>query len=149
MLTSQRRNAATLMKCALRKVWFDPGRLQEIKEAITKSDVRSLIDQGIIARRRDNAQSRSRARATSRQKAKGLRRGHGSRKGKRTARLPRKTKWILQVRAQRRLLHTLKEKGMISKKDFRGVYLKVKGGFFRSKRHVKLHLSEHNLVKKP
>ncbi|MBI4149407.1 50S ribosomal protein L19e [Candidatus Woesearchaeota archaeon] len=148
MLTSQRRNAARLLQCAARKVWFDPEHLQEVKEAITKSDIRSLIDGGIIARRRTSWQSRSRARIIQRQKAKGLQRGQGSRKGKRYARLPRKTEWVQKVRAQRQLLNALKEKNRIGKKDFREVYLKVKGGFFRSRRHVRLYLAEHSMVKK-
>jgi len=144
--TTQRRNAAQLLKCALRKVRFDPEHLQEIKEAITKTDIRSLIDQGFVAKQRSNAQSRVRARMISKQKRKGLRRGHGSRKGKKNARLRRKEIWKNRVRVQRGFMKKLKTQGMVDNASYRETYAKIKGGFFRSKRHVKLYLEERKLI---
>ena len=46
------------------------------------------------------------------------------------------------VRAQRTLLKELKEKKEIDAKLYKELYLKVKGGFFRSKRHIQLYLKE-------
>ena len=43
MLNVQKRLAAQILKCGRNRVRFDPDRLEDIKEAITKTDIRSLI----------------------------------------------------------------------------------------------------------
>ena len=48
----------------------------------------------------------------------------------------------------RAFLKELRDKGIISKEDYRVLYAKVKGGFFRSKRHIKLYIADqgnHNI----
>ena len=148
MLKSQKRIAASILKCSPKKVAFDPGKLPEIKEAITKHDIKTLITEGTIKRTRSNAQSRSRARLRASQRSKGRQRGHGTRKGSANSRLPRKKAWIGKIRLQRSFLRTLREKNEISKTDYRDLYMKAKGGFFRSKRHMELYISEHKMRKK-
>ncbi|MBW2963293.1 50S ribosomal protein L19e [Candidatus Woesearchaeota archaeon] len=147
-LKNQRRLAASVLKCSEKKVYFSPESLDEIKEAITKADIKSLINQKIILIKRGNHLSRSRARKKLRQKRKGGRKGAGSRKGRKFARLPKKEVWMIKIRAQRELLKKLRDKEMIDKKTYQNLYLKAKGGFFRNKRHIKLYLEEYNLIKK-
>jgi ribosomal protein L19E len=48
------------------------------------------------------------------------------------------------VRVQRAFLRLLSEKNIITRKAFRELYLKSKGGYFRSRRHIKLYLQEHD-----
>ena len=98
-------------------MWIDPEKLTEVKEAITKEDIRSLIKDKIIRKKPKVGVSRGRARKKAVQKKKGRRKGAGSRKGKTTARLPRKKSWINRIRAQRKLLQSLKEKEKISTKN--------------------------------
>ena len=52
MLDVQRRLAAQILKCGENRIRFDLERLEDIKEAITKTDIRSLINNGVISRRR-------------------------------------------------------------------------------------------------
>ena len=146
-LKTQRRIAADLLKTGINRVKFDPEMLTEIKEAITKSDIRSLIKKGAIKAEAYQSQSRFRARKRLEQKRKGRRKGHGSRKGKKTARLPAKRIWIEKIRLQRKFLRLLKNKNLIITKDYRNLMLKAKGGFFRSKRHIKLFIEERSLIK--
>jgi len=146
-LKTQKRLAAAVFGCSPKKVWFDNSRLEDIKGAITKADIRSLIKQKAIMQKPAKGVSRGRARKIHIQKIKGRRKGHGSRQGKKTARLPRKLGWINKIRAQRKLLSLLKEKKIIDNKTFRMLYLKAKGGFFRSRRHIKIYLEEHGLAK--
>ena len=47
-MKTQKRLAAYILKCSPKKVKFDETKLEEIKEAITKADIRGLIAQGII-----------------------------------------------------------------------------------------------------
>jgi len=147
-LQFQRRLAAILMKCSLKRVLFNQETIEEVREAITKESVRDLIRTGVIRRKPVKGISRGRARAKARQKSKGRQKGKGSRKGKRTARLPKKKAWANKVRTQRRLIQELRDKGYLVPKTYRMLYAKVKGGFFRSRRHVKLFIDEQKLAGK-
>jgi len=141
-LELQRRLAAEIAGVGKSRVKFDPERLKEIKEAITREDVRALIKSGAIIIEKPRGISRGRARKLKEQKRKGRRRGPGSRKGKYYSKLSRKERWMRAVRAQRKFLKALKEKGRIDKKMFKELYRKVKGGFFRSVSHIKLYLEK-------
>lgn len=138
----QKRLAGQVMKCSKKRVIFDEDRLDEIKEAITKIDIRALVKKEAIKKRPVKGISRGRARKKRAQKIKGKQKGHGSRKGKKTARTPKKREWINRIRAQKNLLKALKNKGVVDKKIYRKLYLRSKGGFFRSKRHIKLYIKE-------
>ncbi len=144
----QKRLAAQITKSSSKRIKFDNTRLADIKEAITKTDVRQLIGEGAIVRIQKRGVSRSRARHLMRQKAKGLRSGPGTRKGKETSRLSRKQSWITRIRSQREFLKELKEKQLISNETFRKAYLKAKGGYFRSTRHIKIFLEDNKLFQK-
>ena len=147
-LTLQKRLAGELLKCSPKRVKFDPSRLNDISEAITKTDIRELIGEGAIIAIPKKGVSRARANYIANQKKKGQRKGHGSRKGAATARLPKKEKWMLKVRVQRRFLKELKDKDILDNKVYRKLYSMVKGGFFRSRRHIKLVMEERELTKR-
>ena len=147
MLGVQKRLAAGIFGCSPKKVVFDAERLAEIKEAITKSDLRALIDQGAIRRLPARGVSKSRIRVAQEQKSKNRRKGHGSRKGAAGARTVRKTAWVRRVRLQRSYLQSLRASKVVDKVQFVEVYRKIKGGFFRSKRHLELFLTERGVLK--
>lgn len=147
-LKLQKRLAADLLKSSKKRISLDTDRLEDIKEAITKADIRSLISEGAIKKKPSKNTSRVRARKIKIQKSKGRRKGRGRRKGKKTARLSKKTAWMERIRTQREFLKELKEKGIITSLIYQQLYMKSKGGFFRSKRHIKLYIEEHNLAKK-
>ncbi len=147
-LTTQKRLAAYVLGCSHQNVRFDPVRLAEIKEALTKNDIRSLIVKGAISKVPIESYSHGRSRMILKQKRKGRRSGPGSIKGKKFARLPRKQAWMDRVRAQRVLLATLKEHQIIAIPVYHQLYKMSKGGFFRSRNHIKLYLEEQGLVQK-
>lgn len=147
MLSVQRRLAAQLLKCGENRVNLDPEHLEEIKEAITKADLRVLINRGIITKKRVLNTSRFWAKMRKEQKTHGRRKGLGSRKGKKTARSNPKRAWINKIRLQREHLKFLRNNGVISKGVFHEMYAKGKGGYFRSIRHMKLYLKEREIVK--
>src|SRR3989338_3574027 len=118
-LKSQKRISASILKVGIHRVWFDPNRLSEIKEAITKADIRSLIKDLAIQKKPSNSISRGRAKKIKIQKAKGRKKGLGSRKGTKNVRRPSKKAWIINVRNQRSLIQLLKQKGYITNKTFR------------------------------
>jgi len=136
------------LKCGENRVKFDTENLQSIKEAITKSDIRALVKDKIIKKRKKAGVSRTTARKTLKQKRKGRRAGPGRKSGTHHARLSKKRAWMNKIRAIRGLLRTLREKEVIDSKVYNMLYQKSKGGFFRSRRHIKLYLEEHKLIKK-
>jgi large subunit ribosomal protein L19e len=144
----QKRLAAEIMKCSPKRVQFNTDRTSDIKEAITKADIRSLVKQGIIVEKKVKGVSRVRARKIKQQKRKGRQKGGGSRKGKFSARAKPKQVWMNTVRAQRKFLQELKDKDLLVQGAFWALYRKSKGGFFRSIRHIKLFIKEKGLVKK-
>lgn len=146
-LRLQKRLAADVMNCSPNRVHFEPDRTSDIREAITKADIRGLVKQGVISEKKIKGTSRVRARKIQVQKRKGRQRGSGSRKGKFTARAKPKEVWMSTVRAQRKFLKELKDKGLITSRSFWELYNKSKGGFFRSVRHIKLFIKEKGMVK--
>jgi len=146
-LRTQRRLAAQLLKCGENRVWMDPEQIEEIDKAVTRRDIENLIKQGLIKARPKKGNSRGRIRKRMAQKAKGRRRGHGSRKGKATARLPRKRRWIQTIRPIRAYLRELREKGLIDRRTFRLYYMRAKGGQFKSKAHMRLHMEMEGVLK--
>lgn len=144
----QKKLASEIMDCSPNRIKLDPDKLSEIKEAITKFDVRNLIKKGIIKALPARGTSKVRIRQAKKQKRKGRRKGQGSRKGTFSARTNEKSTWINNIRLQRELLFSLKEKKLIKSKIYRDLYNKAKGGYFRSIRHIKIYLKEHNLVNK-
>ena len=148
MLDVQRRLAAQVLKCGRNRIKFDSGRLEEIKEAITKHDIRALIGTSAISRKRLLNTSRFWARKNKRQKSEGRQKGFGSRKGKKTARTNPKREWMNKIRLQRNFIKSLRDNGVIESNVYHELYMKSKGGFFRSLRHLKLYTSEKGILKK-
>ncbi len=144
-LNVQKRIASSLLKGSGKRVKFDVTMLEDIKEAITRADLKSLINSGAITIIQKKGVSRARAKFNQRQKSKGQRKGQGKRKGKATARTPAKELWMTKIRAQRKFISELKAKSLVSNKTYRDLYSKSKGGFFRSRRHIKLYLNENKL----
>ncbi|PIN80272.1 50S ribosomal protein L19e [Candidatus Woesearchaeota archaeon CG10_big_fil_rev_8_21_14_0_10_32_9] len=141
----QKRLAAQVLNISSKRIKFDNQRLADIKSAITKSDIRQLVEEKAINSIKEKGVSRGRARKLKTQKSKGQRKGKGSRQGKATARLPRKDAWMNKIRSQRKLIAEFKEKKLISKETYRKIYMRAKGGFFRSTRHIKLYLEDNKL----
>lgn len=147
-LDTQKRLAACVLKCSPKHISFDTSKLSEIKEAITKADIRSLIKSGIIKGKSVRGVSRGRTRHNISQKRKGRRFGFGTRKGTPTSRLSRKERWIQKIRIQRKVIARMKKEKQISNKSYRVLYKKAKGGIFRNKSHLMLYIDEHHIVEK-
>lgn len=147
-LKVQKRIAGKLLKVGINRVWFDQNRLEEIKEAITRADINHLIRDRAIQSKPEKGISSFRNRKLIVQRRKGQRKGQGSRKGKPTSRLKSKTGWMRKIRSQRKFLRYLKDNKLINSNIYKKLYLMCKGGFFRSRRHIKLYLTEHNIMKK-
>ena len=135
-LNKVRRISSQLLGAGESKVWFNPEQLEEISQAMTKEDIRGLINAGAIKKRKEKQQSRGRARMLHLKKKKGRKRGRGKRTGRITARMGKKNLWIKNVRAQRRTLKELRKKVKFKKKEYSTIYRQIKGGLFKGKKYV-------------
>jgi len=131
-LTAQKRLAADVLDVGKNRVWFDPDAQGEIAEAITREDVRELVQQGSIDAKGKSGNSRGRARERAEKRAYGHRKGSGTRKGEQGARNPRKEDWESRIRAQRRALKELRADGTLTPTQYRDLYNKAGGGEFDS-----------------
>ena len=139
-ITNQKKMAAQILKCGVNRIWVDPRYVDQVTTAVQKSDIRELIEEGLIKARPIQGTSRVRARKLAHQRAKGRRRGHGSRKGSARARLPKKNRWMRTIRSQRRTLKGMREDGTLQANEYRYYYRKAKGGSYRSIAHMKANM---------
>ena len=146
-LSPQKRMAAQLMKAGMSRVWMDTKSIDDIAEAVTKDDIRKLIRRNVIQKRPSKGNSRSRFKAAKAQRDKGRRKGPGSRKGTKKARDPRKRKWVRSIRAMRNSLKEMRDSGKITRSDYRLFYKKIKGGTFRTKNALLLHMRQQGALK--
>lgn len=144
-LTTQKKLAAQVMKVGKSRVWMNPEFEDEVSLAITKGDVRRLVDEGAIQSKQKTGVSRGRARATMHQKRMGRQRGPGRRKGRSRAVITGKERWTLKIRPQRRELKRLRDEGKITSGVYRQLYLKAKGNSFRNTAHLKSYITENRL----
>ena len=138
-MKTQRRLAAEILKVGESKVWFDPTKINDIEKAVTKADIRRLIDKGYIKARSEKLKKPK--------EKKKKRRYEGSKKGKKYSIVSRKRRWVNLVRSLREFARELKEKGKIDRNTYKLVRKWIKGGMFKSKAHLMLQLKMQNILK--
>ncbi len=131
-----RRLAADILNVGETRVKISPDGLKEAQGALTRADVKGLIDKGIITKAKIRGRDST---------AKKRRRGSGSKKG---TSIKKKKLWMQKIRAQRKLIAMLVESKALPAKHKKSVYGKVKSGIFRNKRAMLLYLKDNGLVPK-
>ncbi len=142
-LSAQKQLAADVLDVGKNRVWFDPDSQGEIAEAITREDIRELVQQGVIQAEQARGNSRGRARKRDQKRAFGHRKGPGTRKGKAGARMDRKEDYQDRIRAQRRTLRELRDDGTLTPSQYRQLYRMANGGEFDSVRRLEAYIEEH------
>ena len=128
--------AAEIAGVGKTKIKITSARMEDITKAITRDDVRALLKDGGITLDTENYQSRGRARITHKRKKKGRGKKAGSKKGTLKAREKPKTRWIQKVRALRKELLKQRKELNLESKDYRKYYRRVKGNWFKNKKHM-------------
>jgi large subunit ribosomal protein L19e len=148
-LKYQKRMAAEVMKCGSQRVYMDPNKTEDISEAVTRSDIKSLVKNKVIVKKQKKGISRGRANHIAAQKKKGKRKGPGSRKGGKYTRFPKKRRWMQTIRPLRRTLRGYRDGGYIDASTYRKYYMQAKGGMFRNVGHLETHMKLEKVFKKP
>ena len=139
-LTTQKRMASEVMDVGKNRVWIDPEQKDRVEEAITRQDIRNLVESGAIQKKDKKGTSKGRSRENKKQKAKGRQKGHGKRKGKKTARKNSKQDWMEGIRAIRKRLKQMRDEDEVNQEEYRKLYDMAKGGFFRDTQHLENHV---------
>ncbi|MDE1848627.1 MAG: hypothetical protein KGH55_01185 [Nanoarchaeota archaeon] len=123
--------AAKILKVGKGRIIFVEPRLEEIKEAITKEDIRGLRDDGAIIIKP------IRARKSRGKKAK-IRRSPGNirKNAKKT-----KREYIIMTRKLREHISKLKEKDLITKEQISDIRKKIKNRYFKNKNQLKEYIN--------
>ncbi len=140
-LKAKRKLAARVLGVGADRIKFDPNYLEDVEDAITRADIRSLVTARTILVKGIKGTSRGRARVKhvkSRKRGK----GKGSKEGKKSAREGKKEQWVRRVRSFRRYLKMLKERSEIDNNVFWSLYDKIKGGQVRSLVHLRSLVEE-------
>ncbi len=146
-LNMQKRLAAKVAKVGTGRVKINPENAEQVKEAITKADIRDLIDNKVIEILPLIRNSRAKARVRYAAKKKGRQKGPGSKVGTRKARNSPKREWINRIRLQRKIIKSFKDSGRLSASNWKTLYLRAKGGFFRNKRHLLQVIEQGKMLK--
>jgi large subunit ribosomal protein L19e len=142
-LSAQKRLAADVLDVGENRVWFDPDAQGEIADAITREDIRELVEDGTIDAEEARGNSRGRARERDAKRSYGHKKGAGSRKGKSGARQDEKDAHVAGIRAQRQKLRELRDDGTLSPAQYRELYNMAKGGEFDSVRRLTNYIDEN------
>ncbi len=146
-LRAKKRLVSNVTGAGIHRIRFDSDHLDDIADAITRDNVRSLITANTIRIKPIVGTSRGRAQHKRLQKAK---RGTkaGSRRGRAGARTGRKRTHVNKVRALRYLLKVAKDRKEITNPEFWALYKKVGGNLVRNKAHLRLLINETDSQKK-
>lgn len=135
-LKKKRELVARILGVGSNRVRFEPDRLEDVGDSITRENIRSLVNSGAIWTVQRKGTSRGRS-VDKKSVWKIHGKGPGSKKGKRTARVGKKEVYVVRVRSMRYHLRVLKERKDINNDVYWNLYKKVNGGQVRSLAHLR------------
>lgn len=140
-LRAKKQLAARVTGVGVHRIKFDSDHLDDVADAITRENIRSLITANTIQIKSFTGTSRGRAQEKKNQKNKrGT--GQGSKQGRKGARVGKKEIYVAKVRALRRLLKIAKDRKEITNPEFWSLYKKVGGNTVRNRAHLRLLMEE-------
>lgn len=140
-LKAKKRLVSRITGVGVHRVKFDSDHLDDIADAITRENIRSLITANTIRLGSFTGTSRGRAQRKKEQKSK---RGtkQGSKHGRKGARVGKKQVYVKKVRSLRRLLKIAKDRKELTNPEFWLIYKKVGGNTVRDKDHLRQLMKE-------
>jgi large subunit ribosomal protein L19e len=136
--TTVKRLAADILGVGTNRVRLDKDNLGKVEEALTRADVRGLVDEGVVYAIPKKAGHRTQEKPRQRR---------GRRKGNKKARTGGKSAWMVRIRSQRAYLEQLLGSGELPRTHKRTIYLKIKGGAFKGKAAMRAYLAENRMLK--
>lgn len=125
--------AVRTLKLGKERIVFLQSRLEEIKEAITKQDIKDLQKEGAIVvkeikgRRKIKKKNKKRSVGNVRKKVN-----------------KRKKEYVIMTRKLRKHVAEMKKQEKLSKEDISDIRKKIRNRIFRSKSHLKTYIGGLN-----
>jgi large subunit ribosomal protein L19e len=140
-LKAKKRLVSRITGVGVHRIRFDVDHLDDVADAITRENIRSLITANTIKIKSIVGTSRGRAHTKKAQKNK---RGttQGSKQGRKGARVGKKEVYVAKVRSLRRLLKIAKDRKNLTNPEFWTLYKKVGGNTIRNKAHLRTLMEE-------
>lgn len=140
-LRAKKKLVSRVLGVGVHRVKFDSDHLDDIADAITRENIRSLITANTIKVKPIVGTSKGRSHTKKAQKNK---RGtkQGSKQGRQGARVGKKQVYVAKVRVLRRLLKIAKDRKDLTNPEFWLLYKKVGGNTVRNKAHLRLLMEE-------
>ena len=140
-LKAKKRLVSRITGVGVHRIRFDVDHLDDVADAITRENIRSLITANTIKIKSIVGTSRGRAHTKKAQKNK---RGttQGSKQGRKGARVGKKEVYVAKVRSLRRLLKIAKDRKDLTNPEFWILYKKVGGNTIRNKAHLRTLMEE-------
>ena len=135
-IAKKRELVARILGVGVNRVRFEPDKLEDVADSITRDNIRSLVNSGAIWTAREKGTSRGRAKAK-RAVWKAHGKGAGTKKGAKTARVGKKAVYVVRVRSMRYRLKVLKDRKEITNETYWHLYKKVNGAQVRSLAHLR------------
>ncbi|HET8720002.1 MAG TPA: 50S ribosomal protein L19e [Candidatus Nitrosotenuis sp.] len=140
-LKAKKRLVSRVVGVGKSRIKFDSEGADDIADAITRDNIRSLITAGTITIKPARGTSRGRSKFKKAQKGK---RGTkpGSKKGRKGARVGKKRVYVAKVRSLRHRLKVAKERKEITNPQFWDLYRKIGGNTVRNIAHLRSLIDE-------
>lgn len=131
-LDKKRALAARMFGVGKDRIWLNPQRLQEIKEAITKQDMRDLLKEKVIIIKEITG---------TKSKKKRKRRKTRRRAGSVSFKIKDRSAYRIKIRKLRKHLKRLKSEGKLTREQHKKFRRYSKSGIFKDLKHLKEYLS--------
>lgn len=128
-LGNKKKLASRTLNVGKERIVFLTSRLNEIKESITRQDMKDLKEAGAIIIKEIKGRRK--------EKKSSKKRGPGKIKKKVSK---RKERYVIMTRKLRKYALEKEKKGDISKEDIKDMRKKIRNKFFRSKNHLKEYI---------
>lgn len=140
-LRTKKQLAARVTGVGMHRIKFDSEKLDDIADAITRQNIRSLITANTIQIIPARGTSRGRAEFKKSQKTKRGKK-EGAKQGRKGARVGKKEIHVKKVRSLRKILKIAKDRKEITNPEFWSIYSKVNGNTVRNKAHLRQIIDE-------
>jgi large subunit ribosomal protein L19e len=135
-LDNKKRLASKALKIGKARIVLVESRLDEIKEAITKQDIKDLVKSGAIRIKPKKGRRKVEKRKTKRHEGKIKMKVSN-----------RKQEYVKITRKLRAYAKELKNKGKLGPEEFKDIRKKISAKIFKSKSQLKDYLKESEAIK--
>ncbi len=140
-LKTKRHLVSRILGVGLDRIKFDPTNLDDVADAITRQNIRSLMTANVIEVKPIKGTSKGRAHFKKAQRKKRSKK-QGSKKGSKGARIGKKQVYVRKIRAMRHQLKVSKARKEITNESYWKLYKQVNGNQVRNLAHLRSLIEE-------